>query len=240
DNGALLLPFPDVNIHVDYQGKVHISLAQSNTPARTIVAEMMILANTQAAKYVADRMVPGLYRSQPPLQNRLVHGEDDDLYQNTLQRKQLPRGELSTIPKPHSGLGVNQYSTVTSPIRRLLDLVMQHQLHSIVRHQEPCFTEEMCKDFTSVLTRTLAAAGNVRLQRHRYWLLKYLQERQGQTMEALVIQAGPKRTLMLLVELLMDFDLPATSMAGVTPGKTVQVKVVKAEPLENTVRFDWA
>ncbi len=240
DSGALLLPFPDVNIHVDYQGKVHISLAQSNTPARTIVAEMMILANTQAAKYVADRMVPGLYRSQPPLQNRIVHGEDDDLYQNTLQRRQLPRGELSTVPKPHSGLGVNQYSTVTSPIRRLLDLVMQHQLHSIVRHREPCFTEEMCKDFTSVLTRTLAAAGNVRLQRHRYWLLKYLQERQGQTMEALVIQAGPKRILLLLIELLMDFDLPATGATGATPGNTVQVRVVKAEPLENTVRFDWA
>ncbi len=240
ENGALLLPFPDVNIYVDYQGRVHISLAKSNTPARTIVAEMMILANTEAAKYVADRMVPGLYRSQPPLQKRIVHGEDDDLYQNTLQRRQLPRGELSTLPKPHSGLGVNQYSTVTSPIRRLLDLVMQHQLHSIVRHQEPRFTEEMCKDFTSVLARTLNAASSVRLQRHRYWLLKYLKEQQGQTMDALIIQAGPKRAHLLLVELLMDIDLPTAGAAGVTPGNTVKVRVVKVDPLENVARFDWA
>ncbi len=240
ESGALLLPFPDVNIYVDHQGTVHISLAKSNTPARTIVAEMMILANTEAARYVADRMVPGLYRSQPPLQRRIVHGEDEDLYQNTLQRRQLPRGELSTIPKPHSGLGVNQYSTVTSPIRRLLDLVMQHQLHSIVRHQEPRFTEEMCKDFTSVLTRTLNAAGNVRLQRHRYWLLKYLQGHEGETMDALIIQAGPKRTHLLLVELLMDIDLPAIKRADITPGNTIRVRVVKAEPLNNTVRFDWA
>jgi exoribonuclease-2 len=236
--GALLLPFPDVNIHVDYQSRVHVSLARSDTPARTIVAEMMILANTEAAKYVADRMVPGLYRSQPPLKNRIVHGEDDDLYQNTLQRRQLPRGELSTSPKPHSGLGVNQYSTVTSPIRRLLDLVMQHQLNSIVRHREPCFTEEMCRDFTSVLARTLSAANNVRLQRQRFWLLRWLSERVGENLDALVIQAGPKRSHLLLTCIMMDLDLP--SIGGVNPGDTVKVRVSKVEPIGNTVRFEWA
>ncbi len=238
DAGALLLPFPDVNIHVDYQSRVHVSLAKSDTPARTIVAEMMILANTEAAKYVADRMVPGLYRSQPPLKTRLVYGEDDDLYQNTLQRRQLPRGELSTEPKPHSGLGVNQYSTVTSPIRRLLDLVMQHQLNSIVRHRPACFTLEMCRDFTSVLSRTLSAANNVRAQRQRYWLLRWLAERTGESLKALVIQTGPKRSHLLLTEILMDIDLP--SISGVHPGDSVEVRVVKADPPGNSARFDWA
>ncbi|PIE03388.1 MAG: ribonuclease R [Acidobacteria bacterium] len=238
ENGALLLPFPDVNIFIDHNSRVHVSLAKSDTPARTIVSEMMILANTEGAKYVADRMVPGLFRSQPPLQKRIVHGEDDDLYQNTLQRKHMPRGELSTIAKPHSGLGVSHYTTVTSPIRRLLDLVMQHQLNSIVRRKAPCFTEEMCKDFTSLLSRTLATANNVRQQRQRYWLLKYLEERKHTPLEALVIQRGPKRTNLLLTELLMDFDLP--TMGGISPGSTVKVKVSRCEPLDNLLRFEWA
>ncbi len=240
DNGALLLPFPDVNIHVDYQGKVSVSLVKSDTPARTIVAEMMILANSEAAKYVADRMVPGLYRSQPPLQQRLVHGEDSDLYQNTLQRRQLPRGELTIVAKPHSGLGVAQYSTVTSPIRRLLDLVMQHQLHSIIRHKAPCFTEEMCKDFTSVITRTVNNASNVRIQRQRYWMLKYLADHQGQILDALVIHKGQKRAHLLLTDLLMDIDLPISSAPAAVPGNMVRVRLVKSDPLENLVRFDWA
>jgi exoribonuclease-2 len=237
--GALLLPFPDVNVFIDHQGKVHINLAKSDTPARTIISEMMILANREAAKYVADRMVPGLFRSQPPLQKRIVHGEDDDLFQNTLQRKNLPRGELSTIAKPHSGLGVPYYTTVTSPIRRLLDLVMQHQLNSIVRRREPCFTEEMCKDFTSVLTRTISSANNVRQQRQRYWLLKYLSERKSQSFDALVIQAGPKRVNLLLTELLMDIDLPTPGGKTITPNTIVKVRVVKSEPLDNVVRFEW-
>lgn len=237
--GALLLPFPDVNIFIDHHGKVHVSLAKSDTPARTIVSEMMILANSEAAKYVADRMVPGIYRSQPTLQRRIVHGEDDDLFQNTLQRKNMSRGELSTTAKPHSGLGVSHYSTVTSPIRRLLDLVMQHQLNSIVRRQEPCFTEEMCKDFTSVLIRTLTTANNVRQQRQRYWLLKFLADRQGQYLDALVIQSGPKRVNLLLTDILMDIDLPTPGNKTIAPNTIVKIRVVKSEPLDNLVRFDW-
>ncbi len=238
-NGALLLPFPDVNIFIDHQGKVHVSLSKTDTPARTIISEMMILANTVAAQYVADRMVPGLFRSQPLLQNRIVHGEDDDLFQNTLQRKYIPRGELSTNAKSHSGLGVSHYTTVTSPIRRLLDLVMQHQLNSIVRRREPCFTEEMCKDFSSILARTLTAANNVRQQRQRYWLLKYLADRQGQYVDALVIQSGAKRLNLLLPEILMDIDLPAPGGRNPEPGTTVKVRIVKSEPLDGSVRFDW-
>ena len=126
------LPFPDVNIYVDNNGRVNVSLGKSDTPARTFISEMMILANSQAAKYVSDRMIPGLFRSQGQIKRRLVHGEDDDLFQNTLQRKNLPRGELSIEAKPHSGLGVSYYTTVTSPIRRLLDLVMQHQINNLV------------------------------------------------------------------------------------------------------------
>ncbi len=239
-NDALLLPFPDVNIFIDHQGHVNVNLGKSDTPARTIVSEMMILANKESAKYVADRMVPGLFRSQPKLKNRIVFGEDDDLFQNTLQRKQLPRGELSTNAKPHSGLGVPHYTTVTSPIRRLLDLVMQHQLNSIVRRREPIFTEEMCKDFTSVLTRTLSSANNVRHHRQRYWLLKYLADRKGQLVNALVIHVGPKRVNLLLTDILMDFELPTPAKSGIANNTNINVRILKSDPLDNVVRFDWS
>ncbi len=239
DNGALLLPFPDVNIFIDNGGKVHVSLARTDTPARTLISELMILANTEAARYVADRMVPGLFRTQGPLKTRLVHGEDDDLFQNTRQRKQLPRGELLTTASLHSGLGVFHYTTVTSPIRRLLDLVMQHQLNSIVRRRQPCFSEEMCKDFTSVITRTVTTANNVRQLRHRYWLLKYLEDRKGQQLEALVIESGPKRINLLLTDILMDVELPCPVGHKPTPGALVKIRVVKVDALDNFVRFDW-
>lgn len=237
--GALLLPFPDVNIFIDTGGRVHVSLGRTDTPARTLVSEMMILTNSEAARFISDRMVPGLFRSQPPLKQRIVHGEDDDLFLNVRQRKQLPRGELSTLANPHSGLGVSHYTTVTSPIRRLLDLVMQHQLNTITRRLEPCFTEDMCRDFSSIITRNLSAANNVKQQRHRYWLLKYLQERKGQLVNALVIDCGPKRSTLVLTDILMDVDLASPTGYKPRPGSTVQLRVSKADPMDNTVRFDW-
>ncbi|MDO8945863.1 MAG: ribonuclease catalytic domain-containing protein, partial [Desulfocapsaceae bacterium] len=159
--GALLLPFPDVNISVSGNSTVQVTLSDTDTPARTLVSEMMILANTEAARFVADRMAPGLFRAQGPPRKRLVQGLDNDLFLNSLQRKQLSRGELLTEAKAHSGLGVGQYTTITSPIRRLLDLLMQHQLHSLIRREDLRFNEKMCKDFTAVISRTLASANAV-------------------------------------------------------------------------------
>ena len=237
--GALLLPFPDVNISVNGGNNIQVTLSDTDTPARTLVSELMILANTEAAKFVADRMAPGLFRAQGPPRKRIVHGLDNDLFQNSLQRKQLSRGELLTSAKAHSGLGVEQYTTITSPIRRLLDLLMQHQLHSLVRREDLRFNEKMCKDFTAVITRTLASANAVKQQRHRYWLLKYLEARKGTSMNALILDANPKRVFLLLTDILMDIDIPAPSGQIPQPGVIVQVKIAKVDALENSVRFEW-
>lgn len=240
DNGALLLPFPDVNIFIDpKKGEVQVNLADTETAARTVVSEMMILANTEAARYLSDRMVPGLFRSQGKPRQRIVHGEDSDLFQNTLQRKRLSRGELLTTAKQHSGLGVNQYTTITSPIRRFLDLIMQHQLNSVIRREEPVFTEDTCRDYSSLISRTLATLNNVKQQRHRYWLLKYLENRKGQFIEALVIERGPKRTNLLLPKILLDIDLPSTGPENAEPGTMVQVRIARVDALDNIVRFEW-
>lgn len=237
--GALLLPFPDVNISVNGGANIQVTLSDTDTPARTLVSEMMILANTEAARFVADRMAPGLFRAQGPPRKRIVQGVDNDLFLNTLQRKQLSRGELLTSAKTHSGLGVEQYTTITSPIRRLLDLLMQHQLHSLVRREDLRFNEKMCKDFTAVISRTLTAANAAKQQRHRYWLLKYLETRIGSSMNALVIEANPRRVFLLLTDLLMDIDLPAPAGTPPEPGNMVQVRVSRADALDNSVRFDW-
>ncbi|MDR3090545.1 MAG: RNB domain-containing ribonuclease [Desulfobulbaceae bacterium] len=237
--GALLLPIPDVNISVDQSGAPHISLGKTDTPARTLVSEMMILTNSEAARHVSDRMAPGLFRAQPPLKNRIVFGEDDDLFLNIRQRRQIPRGELLTKAMPHSGLGVSHYTTVTSPIRRLLDLLMQHQLNAIIRRQPPRFSEIDCRDFVQIINHTLAASNAVKQQRHRYWLLRYLEEHLDQPFDALIIDAGPKRTSLLICDLLMDVELPTPPAWQPTPGAMASVRARRADALENSVKFDW-
>ncbi len=54
------------------------------------------------------------------LQNRAQTSEPDRQLLNQLKRL-LKAGELSTIAKPHLGLGLSHYATITSPIRRFND-----------------------------------------------------------------------------------------------------------------------
>jgi len=240
ENGALLLSLPDVNIDVRDPENIRVRLNPVETPARTLVSEMMILANSIAASYLAGQEAPGLFRSQPPPRKRIISGVNNALADIARQRRFLSRGELTVHPKPHSGLGLNCYTTVTSPIRRILDLIIQHQLANMLSGRGILFSNDECKTFSGTIGQKLARAGAVRQQRHRYWILRYLEPKQGTTMPALVVGQGPKRVNLLLTDCLFDVDLPVNPAFPVEPGDTaVRVRLARVNPLDNVLRVEW-
>ena len=239
DNGALLLSFPDVNIDVRNPDKISVRLNPVDTPARTLVAELMILANRVAASYLAAQEAPGLFRSQPPPRKRIISGVHNAMQDIARQRRFLSRGELTIHPKPHSGLGINCYTTVTSPIRRALDLIIQHQLANMISRLGILFSGDECKTFTGLIGQKLARAGGVRQQRHRYWILRFLEPMQGTTLPALVVGSGPRRVNLLLMNCLYDVDLPINPAFPVDPGDTVRVRLARVNALDNVLRVEW-
>ena len=237
--GAVLLPIPDVNIRLSAGGNPHVSLADVDTPARLLVAEFMVLVNTLAAEFVAGRAAPGLFRAQEEPYQRLVQGYQRDLFTIWRQRKQLKPGQLLTSPRYHSGVGAMQYTTVTSPIRRLLDLVMQHQIHHLKAGKGPCFNEPALREFISTITTAQSRVNQARRDRHRYWLLKYLAARMGRRMEALVVGKGPRRVNVVLLDCLLEGELPPNPGLGIQAGETVEVRIAKAAPLDGILRLEW-
>ncbi len=237
--GAVVMPVPDVNIRLD-EG-VEVRLADSDSLSRTLVAEFMVLANVLGAQYVSSRMEPGLYRSQDPPRQRLFEGLQRDLFLNFRQRRCLSRGHLLTVAKSHSGVGADCYTTVTSPIRRFLDLVMQHQLVGIISRKGTPFTEKDCKGFVGNILHGVGRANRVRNQRHRYWLLRYLEEGVGvgNSMDALVLDIQARRVQVVLSDILMEGDLPHNPAGHVEAGDTVRVKLAKVSALDNSFRLDW-
>lgn len=239
ENGALLLSLPDVNIDVRNRDNIRLYLSPVDTPARTLVSELMILANGVAASYLAGQEAPGLFRSQPPPRKRLLSGIRNSMQDIARQRRFLSRGELTMHPKPHSGLGLNCYTTVTSPIRRFLDLVMHHQLASMVSGKGILFSGDECKTYAGVINQKLGRANGVRQQRHRYWILRYLEPQQGKTVPALVVGQGPKRVNLLLTDCLFDVDLPVNAAFPVEPGDTVRIRLARVNALDNVLRVEW-
>jgi exoribonuclease-2 len=238
DRGALLLNLPDVTVTVD-SGRVSVSLSPSDTPARSIVAECMILANGIAADFLAAQEAPALFRSQPPPKKRLISGVQNSLADIACQRRFLSRGELTINPKPHSGLGLNCYTTVTSPIRRVLDTAVQMQITSLLNGKGALFSADECRKFVGVIQEKLMRANKVRQQRHRYWILRWLEEQVGKALPALVVSSGPQRVSALLLDCLFDVDLPVNPSLRTEPGDGVRVRIAKADALENTLRVEW-
>ncbi|OGQ99117.1 MAG: hypothetical protein A2521_00685 [Deltaproteobacteria bacterium RIFOXYD12_FULL_57_12] len=238
--GALLLPFPDVNIRIEPDDAIKIGLSEVDTPSRVLVAEFMILANALGAQMLAERMAPGLFRSQPSPRQRLVHGLDKDLFHNILQRKKLSPMSLLTTAKPHSGLGVAQYTTVTSPIRRVLDLLMQLQLKHLVKGKGHFFQKSELKNYAGIILANQNKVNGVKYLRQRYWILKHLESRTGELIKALLIEKGPKRAHLLLVDFLLDADLPAPEVGRYTPGQMLMVRIGRADALDNTLRLEVA
>lgn len=239
DNGALLLSLPDVNIDVRDPDNIKVRLMPVDTLARTLVSELMILANSVAAAYLAGQEAPGLFRSQPPPRKRIISGIHNSMQDIARQRRFLSRGELTIHPKTHSGLGLNCYTTVTSPIRRFLDLIIQHQLAHIISGKGILFSGDECKTFTGLIGQKLSRANGVRQQRHRYWILRYLEPMQGKTLPALVVGQGPRRVNLLLTDCLFDVDLPVNPSFPVEPGDTVRIRLARVNPLDNVLRVEW-
>ena len=239
DRGALLLSLPDVNIDIRDREHIQVYLSPMDTPARNLVSELMILANGLAASYLSAREAPGLFRSQPPPRKRIISGVNNSLQDIAQQRRFLARGELTPNPKPHSGLGLNSYTTITSPIRRFLDLVMQHQLSHMIHGRGILFFGDECRTFAGIIQQKLGRANALRQQRHRYWILRYLEPREGQLTNALVVGIGPKRVNLLLCDCLFDVDLPPNPAFPVEPGDTVRIRIARVKPLENILRVEW-
>ena len=76
----------------------------------------MIAANHLVGKTLAEEGQPGIYRVHDPRAFRY-----DEVIPRDLAR-------YSALPGPHKGLGLTHYCRVTSPLRRLEDFVMSHQL----------------------------------------------------------------------------------------------------------------
>ena len=239
DKGALMLSLPDVRFDITDRSAIGVELLPVDTPARSLVAELMIQANAMAAEYLAMREVPGLFRSQPPPRRRILEGACNSLADIVRQRQFLSRGELTVHPKPHSGLALNSYTTITSPIRRFLDLVMQHQLGHMLAGKGLFFSAEQCRTFAGILPQKLARAAAVSQQRHRYWTLRYLEAKEGERVKAMVVGGNARRVSMLLSDCLCDVDLPPNPAFPVEAGDTVRIRLARVRPRDNILRLEW-
>ena len=218
--GALLIYRREPKIKVRDDGEIELTLIDTMSPSRQLVAELMVLSNYTAARWAADNRVPIIYRVQP-----IVGGD---------YAAQRPR--LSLHPEFHAGVGLDYYAQASSPIRRYMDLVLQRQLLTALA-QPPSVAYQTDELLTVLANAEAAEAEGKELERRakRYWILRYLERTAiGRPLEATAFRDGASA------------ELDAYAVRGALRGapnlasqSRIMVRIARVEPLHGWLGLDY-
>lgn len=221
---AVQITLPDVNVWVDAEGQPAVTRVNRESPGRMLVAELMIMANWLMADFLHQHQMPTVFRSQPSPRERLYKQNEGNLFQNWMQRKLLSRFILSPSPEHHAGLGLNVYTTATSPIRKYFDLLSQRQIRAVLGLEAP-YTADEITEFIAQLQQPMARVAHLQQSRHRYWLLKYLESRVGRREEAMVLYKRRKSYMVLIPEYMIECELPISDSINLKPEDLIQIVI---------------
>ncbi len=234
--GALTIAIPELDVRIDAGGQVTLAMVDRYSRARSTVEEMMIVSNWAVARFLVDREVPALYRSQAEPKQRLVKKEDapGTLFQNWVQRKMLSRVRVDRKPERHAGLGLDVYTTATSPIRKYLDLIAQRQIRAALGLGRP-YTEEALDTLIQRLGPVLTHVGRVQQGRQRYWVLKHLEKKVGEKVEGIVLDKFKNDYSVLLPDYLLECRMSRSPGANLKPNDQVQLTLQHVNARNNLV-----
>jgi exoribonuclease II len=192
---------------------IHIGVRRRGAPLDLIVAEAMIVANSTWGAWLAAHGVPGIYRSQASLAPGV-------------------KVRMGTKPAPHAGIGVAHYAWSTSPLRRYVDLVNQWQIIACARHGKAAALAAPFKPRDASLMAIVSAfesayADYATVQRvlERYWMLRWLEQREVREFEGTVGPQGMVRAEAI------PLLLPVPGLDTVPRGARVRLRLVSVDTL---------
>lgn len=239
EGGAICVttPIPDIkvqNAH-DVNPDIEMKVIETDTSSWTLVSEMMVTACSLCADIAAKENIPIPFRGQEPFE----YPEDEILDQipNPLVRaalifRNVNPSRVSSSPMEHATLGLDNYTQVTSPIRRSVDLISHFQIKAFLRGDAlPFSVDEIDMEIVRNMSRsrTLRQLEN---RRKKYWQLLYFQR--------LGLENDHKCTLLRVFReeeniayVHMDaygFSVAATVPSNARPGDKLLLKFTELKP----------
>ncbi len=242
EQGAIEIHLPDTSVKVDSKDGDRLTLElMEDTFSRQLVAEMMILAGEVAAKFAQTNNIPIPYRYQeqpelPPL-DTLMQLPSGPVREFAICRC-MTKGSLGLYASRHSGLGLDAYAQVTSPIRRYSDLLAHWQIKAFLIEEPLPFTAEMLTAILQAIDPAIWDANQVEKQSVRYWSLEYLRRNKDVVWEALMLdwlRENEKLALVLIEDL--GLKLPMRITRQIQVGDNLRIKTGEVDPRKDIIYF---
>ncbi len=238
EQGALILSLPEPSIETDENSSITIKMISQETASRMMVAEMMILYNWLAARFCRDNNIPTLFRTQKEPAERLSLEGTDYIYYVFMQRKKLFPLVIDAAPGPHSGLGLDAYTNLSSPIRRYFDLVSQRQLKHFLIHGSGLYNKDELERIRLSVSPALKDLNQVKKHCQNYWILKYLKGHTGMEFPAIILDVMKKNYRIILTDLLYVTEMKKEAGQDFKSGMNITVKIRKAEPWDDLLKVE--
>ena len=238
--GAIPIEFPEC--HVSVANHIPTLSVIEETPARKLVAEMMILTGEATARYAATHGIPVPYRLQPQPE---LPPDLDQIPPGPLRAwavvRCMNKAEISLTPGRHAGLGLAAYCQATSPIRRYSDLVVHFQLKAHLSGSPHPFSPEEVQQIIQGLEVSVNEASQVERKTDRYWITEYFRRHPDHLWRAQVI--GILRDWENLAMVLFEdngFRTAVRFSRQVSVGEWVTLVLRVADPRQEILEFDEA
>ena len=243
DTGAILIDLPDVHIKVSLDkreggGENSVSVEPvASFRSADMVRECMILAGEGAARWALQKQLPFPYISQEPgeLPEKRLTGLAGAWQ---LRRCMRPR-VLSVKPAVHWGLGLDEYTQVTSPLRRYTDLVCHQQIRSFIgsgayRGLSPLGRDELMFRISAADAAALSAAKAERASR-AHWIAVYLLDKKGSVWDGVVLDRKGNKGVVIVPALGLETQVSLRS--NEEPNDTVRLGLSSVKIPEGEVSF---
>lgn len=244
--GATKVNKREVLVALTDEQKIIINEVDEDGPARSLISEFAILANSASALYGVNNKIPLLFRGQEsPDQNALQRERDTILNnipsgpaQDYQMRFGLKKSLVSTHAAPHASLGLKEYCQATSPIRRYYDLCNQRQIVAFLESGQPLYTKYDLEDLLDITDEHMGRAAVVSRESRRLWLLYYLlysgmSERE---VTGTVVRIDLKSPLIELDDIFLVIG--AKSSRKLSLGDHVKIKILSVDPAQDIVRAE--
>jgi exoribonuclease-2 len=227
--GAVTIELPETHMHVS-GNDIAIDLIDRSRAA-DMVREFMLIAGAAAAKWAMRNLVPFPFVTQElgDLPAAPLPGLAGS-YQ--LRRCMRPR-RLQAAPGAHMGLGLAEYTQVTSPLRRYTDLVAHQQIRAFLQGKQPQTMDEVLERIAAGEAAAQAAVQAERASRS-HWTMVHLARNKEAEWDAVAVDRRGNRTVALIPALGLETQISAKRELELNETFRVRVSSVKIPDLEAT------
>ncbi len=198
DFGAKGIDLPEVSIRV-VDGRVVVR-PLDRSGSREMVTDVMLMAGEAVARYCLQNQIPIPFATQPPPESELQTGGLAAMY---ACRRLFQPSRHKTMEEQHSGLGLEAYCRVTSPLRRYLDLVAHQQLRSHLLGTDPLGNQQILE---RIAIAEMASAKVRKAERlsNNHWKMIYLRQNPKWKGKGVVVEMKDGRATLLIPELALE------------------------------------